>query len=100
MLYAPTMRVPSNVDHTINAYLASKAALNSAKKLGLNSVVFPGMGTGTGNLPFEEYSRQISMAIKDTIIHPATEPLEVYDVQTHMFEYIVPKKWFTVQYIY
>ncbi len=50
LISAPTMRTPADLTKTINVYLASKAAMGAAMDEGFTSVVFPGMGTGVGNL--------------------------------------------------
>lgn len=97
LIAAPTMRVPENVSHTINAYLAAKAALTEALKLGVNSIVFPGLGTGTGMLLFEDCAKQVNAAINDIMIAKWRYPTTIYEEQEYMRKYIVSQKWFKVQ---
>jgi O-acetyl-ADP-ribose deacetylase (regulator of RNase III) len=53
---APTMRAPSPVADTLNAYLAFRAALRAIKKVNewhpntIGSVICPGMATATGQM--------------------------------------------------
>lgn len=54
LISAPTMRVPMsfNIATSINAYLAMKAVLITARKhRDIHSVAIPGMCTGTGRMP-------------------------------------------------
>ena len=65
LISAPTMRIPSVVDNTVNAYLAFVAALRVAKRHNIKSIVCPGLGTSIGRMPndicaiqmFEAYQR-------------------------------------------
>jgi O-acetyl-ADP-ribose deacetylase (regulator of RNase III) len=50
IIHAPTMKKPAMKINTINVELATRAALNLAKKLNLKHIAFPGMGTGVGNI--------------------------------------------------
>ena len=99
LIAAPTMRVPENVSHTINAFLAAKAALIEAKKIGVQSIVFPGLGTGTGALAPTECARQVAAAISYVLIDGTaySGPSGLYEEQYHMRQHIVPAKWFEVQ---
>ena len=69
LISAPTMRVPVVVKHTLNAFLAAKAALIEADRLGVESVVIPGLGTGTGDLAAMDCARQVGAAIDYIIIN-------------------------------
>lgn len=99
VIAAPTMRVPEKISHTINVYLATKAALMEALKLGVKSVAFPGMGTGTGEVSPMDCAKQMSAAIKDVLITKRVYslPKDLYDEQLHMRQYIVTADWFKVQ---
>jgi len=83
LIAAPTMRVPMVLDEkTINPYLATRAVLLLAKKgifwqgdfKGQNvssvieTIAFPGMGTGVGRVPAEICARQMRAAVDD-ILH-------------------------------
>ena len=60
LVSCPTMRVPENVENTVNAYLAFRAGLIAVIKWNnenlsnkINSIICPGLGTLTGNIkPF------------------------------------------------
>ena len=99
MISAPTMRVPENVSHTINAYLASKAALMEAIRIGASSIVFPGLGTGTGCMLSEDCAKQVNAAINYVLVEKRiySGPKNLYEEQDYMKKYIVSKKWFEVQ---
>lgn len=70
LISAPTMRIPSPIQDTLNAYLAFRAALIEAyehnkycteNKL-INSILFPGLGTGAGKLEPQECAFQMRSA--------------------------------------
>ena len=98
LISAPTMRVPAVISHTVNTYLATKAALIEAKKLGLGSITFPGMGTGTGNVSPDSCARQMAVAIDDVLVSPPEGPIDVYEEQNRMYKYIVSDEWLRVQF--
>lgn len=50
LIVAPTMRVPKIITDPNDVYLATRAATRNAIKNGHNVIVFPGMGTGVGNV--------------------------------------------------
>lgn len=64
MISAPTMRVPMNVSHTVNAYLAFVAALRIAKKNNINSILCPGLATSIGEMPYRTAACQMYEAWK------------------------------------
>jgi O-acetyl-ADP-ribose deacetylase (regulator of RNase III) len=98
LISAPTMRVPSVVAHTINPYLAARSALLLAVKLGLGSITFPGLGTGTGLVTPEACAKQIAVAIEDVLISPPDRPKGLYLEHDRMIQRIVPKEWLEVQF--
>ena len=99
MIAAPTMRVPENVSHTINAYLAAKAALVEALRIGTDSIVFPGLGTGTGMMKPEDCAFQVDAAINCVLIEKRiySGPKDLYEEQNYMVRHIASQKWFEVQ---
>jgi len=97
LISAPTMRVPEVVSHTINPYLAARAALKLAKKLNIDSIVFPGLGTGTGLVTAEDCAKQMRAAIDDVIINERGFPQNLYDEQDHMRQHIVGTSWYNGQ---
>jgi O-acetyl-ADP-ribose deacetylase (regulator of RNase III) len=76
LIAAPTMRVPMGVDATsINPFLATRAVLLLPKEGrfpaggrvadAVQSVAFPGMGTGVGRVPADTCARQMGGAFED-----------------------------------
>lgn len=99
IIAAPTMRVPEKITHTVNVYLATKAALLEALDLGVKSVAFPGMGTGTGCMSPMDCAKQMATAIEDVLITKRVFniPKNIYEAQLHMKQHIVTTDWFKVQ---
>ncbi len=99
MIAAPTMRVPENVSHTINAFLSVKAALIEAQKINVESIVFPGMGSGTGGMLPTDCAKQANAAINYVLIEKRiyAGPKNLYEEQDYMRKHIVSKKWFEIQ---
>lgn len=62
MVSAPTMRLPSVVANTVNAYLAFRAALRVVRDTQIDTLLCPGMGTLTGKIPFEKAAKQMLFA--------------------------------------
>lgn len=68
LITAPTMRVPSDVSNTVNAYLAFKGILqtvikfNSTSSNRIESVLCPGLGTGEGKLSASKCAKQMYQA--------------------------------------
>lgn len=50
LISAPTMRVPSKIHDPIDVFLAVRAAIRKAIYIGATSILFPGMGTGCGEV--------------------------------------------------
>ena len=72
LISAPTMRVPSFVDGTINAYLSTRAALVRAlflqeNRTGECTPIFTGMGTGTGRMHLGTCSKQMLDAYEEIL---------------------------------
>lgn len=78
LVSAPTMRVPTRIDQTVNVYLAFRAALiailahNTGNNAAIHSLLVPGLGTGVGAMPAERAARQMRLAY-DLIFAPAPE---------------------------
>jgi len=84
---APTMRVPSRVADSLNAYLAMRAALvavlrhNAAGLRAISSLAVPGLCTGVGGMSPEHAAEQMRAAYDNIIserwrgiVHPAMAP--------------------------
>jgi len=90
---APTMRVPSNVSNTLNAYLAFKAILfeiflkNQAAPKSIETLVCCGLATGIGGLNVSLCARQMKYAYELMLEKPRTlNPNEVYESESFMRE--------------
>ena len=76
LIAAPTMRVPENVENTLNAYLAFRAILLAAENLNkaagrriIDSMVCSGLGTGIGGMSPAKCAGQMFLAYKSMILH-------------------------------
>jgi O-acetyl-ADP-ribose deacetylase (regulator of RNase III) len=87
LIVSPTMRVPSKVPGTLNAYLSMRAALiaihehNRVASSPIRSVAVPGLCTGVGGMPPEESGPQmragyemIVLGAWRGIVHPVQAP--------------------------
>ncbi len=64
VIHAPTMKKPAMRIGKENVGLATKGALECAKRLKIESVAFPGMGTGVGGLKPQEATQIMMHEIK------------------------------------
>lgn len=68
LVSAPTMRVPSSIERSLNVYLAFRAALiavldhNARPGHAIHTLLVPGLGTGVGEMPPERAARQMRAA--------------------------------------
>jgi O-acetyl-ADP-ribose deacetylase (regulator of RNase III) len=67
VIHAPTMKMPAMRIGAENVKLAMKGALKCAEHLGIQSVAFPGMGTGVGGLQLEEAAAIMVKATKNHV---------------------------------
>ncbi len=63
LAHCPTMRVPTDVSWTNNAYAAFLAALTSAETAGVTTLGCPGLGTLSGHMPADVAARQMRFAL-------------------------------------
>lgn len=68
MIMAPTMRTPRKIGHEA-VFLATRAAMRVAYKYSLDSVVFPGMGTGTGDVPLDQAAGAMLTGMQNATQH-------------------------------
>ena len=74
--HTPTMRVPMNISHTDNVYLAMWSMLLAVRKFNQSAnrsievIACPGLGTGYGRVPFTEAARQMALAYKNFLNPP------------------------------
>jgi len=87
LIAAPTMRVPSVLRETVNPYLAARAALlhvcygtapageatRPAHEV-VQSIAFPGLGTGVGQVDPDVCARQFRAAVDDVLIRERPFP--------------------------
>jgi O-acetyl-ADP-ribose deacetylase (regulator of RNase III) len=70
VVHAPTMRVPGSIRGTENVYAATWASLLAIYRHNLTcdekitTAAFPAMGTGFGDVPFDEAARQMAAAYR------------------------------------
>lgn len=73
IIHAPTMEAPAGETSLEKVYLATRAAIKEAVRLGVKSLAFPGMGTGVGGLNPSQAARQMMKAIKESVEEDAGE---------------------------
>lgn len=95
LIAAPTMRVPMILRDTVNPYLAARAALLLVKHdrfttgplagepvaAGVQSVAFPGLGTGIGRVEPETCAWQVRSAIEEVVLAKHAFPTHWADAQ-------------------
>jgi O-acetyl-ADP-ribose deacetylase (regulator of RNase III) len=64
VIHAPTMVRPAMLTNKENVKLATEAALECARQIGVKSLAFPGLGTGVGGLNSEEAAEVIVKEIR------------------------------------
>ena len=91
LICAPTMRIPSNVSGTLNAYLAFKAILsevilaNTKESKTISSLVCCGLATGIGGLSPDLCARQMKFAYEQLLAPAKTPtPAEIYKSESFM----------------
>jgi O-acetyl-ADP-ribose deacetylase (regulator of RNase III) len=76
LAHTPTMRVPMPIARTDHVYISMWAMLLAVRKHNLSSdkpigiVACPGLGTGTGRVPFREAARQMALAYRHFLSPP------------------------------
>lgn len=74
LISAPTMRVPTDVSNTINAYLAFRAALLAIQDYNMycsepiKSVICPGLATAIGRMPYKRCAVQMVEAYNEIVL--------------------------------
>jgi O-acetyl-ADP-ribose deacetylase (regulator of RNase III) len=74
LVTAPTMRVPTVIDGTVNVYLAFRAALlavrrhNASSARPISTVLSPAFGTGVGGMDYRRAARQMGAAYRAVIL--------------------------------
>ena len=65
VIHAPTMERPAQRISVDNVKAATRAALDVANKLNIESIAFPGMGTGVGGDPEDEAAKAMVETIME-----------------------------------
>jgi len=70
---SPTMRVPMRLKESVNVYLATRAVFLTIDEFNdethhIGSVVIPGMGVGSGKMPYEVAAKQMRVAYESIIL--------------------------------
>ena len=74
--HTPTMRIPMVIAHTDNPYRAMFAMLLAVHQHNLHNprqietIVCPGLGTGTGAVPFNQAAKQMALAYRNFLNPP------------------------------
>ncbi len=67
VIHAPTMERPAMRIGLENVEKATRAALKLADKLGVETIAFPGMGTGVGGIPYYDSARKMLEVIREHV---------------------------------
>jgi len=67
VIHAPTMERPAMRIGLENVEKATRAALLLADKLELESIAFPGMGTGVGGVPYYDAAKKMLEVVKEHV---------------------------------
>jgi O-acetyl-ADP-ribose deacetylase (regulator of RNase III) len=75
VIHAPTMEEPGMKIGVENVRRATRAALLASGRNGYETIAFPGMGTGTGQVPYDEAARAM---VDELRAHRQPKPSTVY----------------------
>ena len=64
LIYTPTMTVPMDVSDSVNVFLSFQTALLTAEDIGVETLLCPGLGTGTGNMNPKVAAKQMYFAFR------------------------------------
>ena len=95
LIAAPTMRVPMILQHSVNPYLAARAVLLLVKhgtfchgphqgepiSKVVDSIAFPGLGTGVGRIGPNTCARQVRAAMDAVLLGQEPFPVSWVDAQ-------------------
>jgi O-acetyl-ADP-ribose deacetylase (regulator of RNase III) len=76
LAHTPTMRVPMAIAHTDNVYKAMWAMLlavrqhNQTAQQKIEIIACPGLGTRTGEVPFQQAAKQMALAYRNFLYPP------------------------------
>jgi len=67
VIHSPTMERPAMLTTKEKVYLATKAALEEARKNDIKKISFPAMGTGVGGVSYRDAASAMISAIKEVL---------------------------------
>jgi len=94
LISAPTMRVPTDVSNTLNAYLAFRASLIEVDKFNkvndekISSVLCPGLGTLTGNISPRSCAAQMKYAYDSIVVKKVVFPESLEEEYLRHMSYV------------
>jgi O-acetyl-ADP-ribose deacetylase (regulator of RNase III) len=80
IIHAPTMEEPGMKIGVENVRRATRAALLAAARNGYETIAFPGMGTGTGQVPYDEAARAM---VDELRAHKQPQPSTIWLIATN-----------------
>lgn len=80
VIHAPTMEEPGMKIGVENVRRATRAALLAAGRNGYETIAFPGMGTGTGQVPYDEAARAM---VDEVRAHKMPQPSTIWLIATN-----------------
>jgi len=80
VIHAPTMEQPGTKVGVENVRRATRAALLAAGRNGYETIAFPGMGTGTGQVPYDEAARAM---VDELRAHKMPQPSTIWLIATN-----------------
>ena len=80
VIHAPTMEEPGMKIGVENVRRATRAALLAAGRNGYETIAFPGMGTGTGQVPYDEAARAM---VDELRAHKLPQPSTIWLIATN-----------------
>lgn len=87
LISSPTMRVPKDINGSINVYLATRAALREIKeqnemgRVDISTVAMPAMGAGVGRMHPRLVAAQMRVAIEEILENQSNYPEDVAKAQ-------------------
>lgn len=90
VIVAPTMRVPKQIMDPADVFLATRAAVRCAARVGVRKLAIPGMGTGTGMVHPVPAAWAMLAAIDD-VRNPRGFPTSMHDAKHHHHKTALPK---------
>ncbi len=80
VIHAPTMEEPGMKIGVENVRRATRAALLAAARNNYETIAFPGMGTGTGQVPYDEAARAM---VDELRAHKQPQPSTIWLIATN-----------------